>query len=87
MRPRPVTKRERRKVQKAMAAWGESLRRIRDERLSAAEGYIDFEGYLRARVPEISPPHWRLTPDQAVELAGTALAVADERWQKGESCR
>jgi len=85
MRPRRVTKRERREVHKAMADWGESLRRIRDERLYEAEGYIDFESYLRDLVPEIVPAYWRLTPDQAVELAGTALELADQR--RGEQDR
>lgn len=82
MRPRRVTKRERRQVIKAMADWGDHLQATRDQDGHIAEGYPTFEGYLRARVPEISPAHWKLTPDQAVELAGTALQLADERRRK-----
>lgn len=82
MRPRRVTKRDRREVHKAMSDWGDQLLVLRDQGVHIAEGYPTFEGYLRARVPEISPAHWRLTPDQAVELAGTAVQLADDRRRK-----
>lgn len=81
MSRRRVTKRERREVHEAVADLGESLLSIRDQRLYAAE-YSTFEAFCRARVAASCPAHWRLTPDQAVELAGTALTLADERRRK-----